>query len=198
MLFQSIEVCTLSKQSNIFFINVESWTEITSFYSDKHLQKDQFFIHLGLLIFQRQNYIDLYFLVYNLQAFYWLKFNSIILNFTIFIRFCQDFIHFVLFAVTFVFTCNRVFNSPINSIDSKQFIIISTGLSNGRKGINTKINQKDKTKSIPLASFMAQVCQASYRWRQPEYQLLPLYLAAKNFQMVQNYIIIIKLLFGSF
>ncbi|CAL6002697.1 Hypothetical_protein [Hexamita inflata] len=31
-----------------------------------------------------------------------------------------------------------------------------------------------------LASLMAQVCQASYRWRQPEYQLLPLYLAAKN------------------
>ncbi|CAL6047555.1 Hypothetical_protein [Hexamita inflata] len=49
-----------------------------------------------------------------------------------------------------------------------------------------------------LASLMAQVCQASYRWRQPEYQLLPLYLAAKNFQMVQNNIIIIKLIIDSF
>ncbi|CAL5979673.1 Hypothetical_protein [Hexamita inflata] len=49
-----------------------------------------------------------------------------------------------------------------------------------------------------LASFVAQVCQASYRWRQTEYQLSPLYLAAKNFQMVLNQIIIIKLIINSF
>ncbi|CAL6071473.1 Hypothetical_protein [Hexamita inflata] len=78
MLFHSFEVATLSKLRYNFFINVESWTETTSFCSDKHLQKEQFFIHLGLFIFQRQNYIDLYSLVYNLQAFYWLKQNSII------------------------------------------------------------------------------------------------------------------------
>ncbi|CAL6048633.1 Hypothetical_protein [Hexamita inflata] len=64
-------------------------------------------------------------------------------------KFCQDFIHSVLLTITFVIICNRVFNSPTNSIDSKQFILISTGPSHCRKGINTRINQKDKTKSIP-------------------------------------------------
>ncbi|CAL5980663.1 Hypothetical_protein [Hexamita inflata] len=150
MLFHSFEVATLSKLRYNFFINVESRTETISFCSYKHLQKDQFFIHLGLLIFQYWNYIALCILMYNIQAFYWFKLNSIIQNFTIFMKFCQDFIHSVLLTVTFVFTCNRIFDSPTNSIDFKQFILISTGPSHGRKGIHTRINQQDKTKSIPL------------------------------------------------
>ncbi|CAL5971295.1 Hypothetical_protein [Hexamita inflata] len=61
----------------------------------------------------------------------------------------QEFIHSVLLAVTLAITCNRIFNSSTNSIDSKQFIYISIGPSHCRKGTNTRINQQDKTKSIP-------------------------------------------------
>ncbi|CAL5993189.1 Hypothetical_protein [Hexamita inflata] len=78
MLFHSFEVATLNKLRYNFFINVESLTELTSFCSDKHLQKDQFFIHLGLLIFQHWNYIALCILLYNFHAFYWFKLNSTI------------------------------------------------------------------------------------------------------------------------
>ncbi|CAL6025321.1 Hypothetical_protein [Hexamita inflata] len=78
MLFHNFEVATLNKLRYNFFINVESRTETTSFCSDKHLLKVQFFIHLGLLIFQYWNYIALCILMYNIQAFYWFKLNSII------------------------------------------------------------------------------------------------------------------------
>ncbi|CAL5999166.1 Hypothetical_protein [Hexamita inflata] len=112
-------------------------------------------------------------------------------------KFCQDFIHSVWLAVTFVFTCNRVFNSPTQLILNSSFQFQLNQATVGKEQIQELIS-RIKLNQYLLASFMAQVCQASYRWRQPEYELSPLYLATKKFQMVQYYIIIIQLIIDNF
>ncbi|CAL6067027.1 Hypothetical_protein [Hexamita inflata] len=158
---------------------------------------------------QKANTSARHFLVCNFQTFLLVQVEQHNLNFTIFIRFCHDFIHSVLLTVTFVFTCNRVFNNSTNSIDSKQFILISIGPSHCRKGTNTRINmnqleviinqklinmnqlegQTIKLNQYLLASLMAQVCQVSYRWRQPEYKQLKRSQKAKQKQKQHENII---------
>ncbi|CAL5988264.1 Hypothetical_protein [Hexamita inflata] len=86
---------------------------------------------------------------------------------------------------------------PAQLILNSSFLFQLDQVTVGKEQIQ-KLISKIKLNQYLLASLMAQVCQASYRWRQPEYQLLLLYLAAKNFQMVQYYIIIIQLIIDNF
>ncbi|CAL6076908.1 Hypothetical_protein [Hexamita inflata] len=86
---------------------------------------------------------------------------------------------------------------PTQLILNSSFLFQLDQVTVGKEQIQELIS-RIKLNQYLLASLMAQVCQASYRWRQPEYELSPLYLAAKNFQMVQYYIIIIQLIIDNF
>ncbi|CAL6003858.1 Hypothetical_protein [Hexamita inflata] len=116
-------------------------------------------------------------------------------------KFCQDFIHSVLLTVTFVFTCNRVFNSTANSIDSNLEFLNSSfqfQLDQATVGINTRINQKDNTKSIPPGFIYGSSLPSKL---QVETNRIPAIIhisRSQKFPDGLNYIKIIKLLFDSF
>ncbi|CAL5989178.1 Hypothetical_protein [Hexamita inflata] len=97
-----------------------------------------------------------------------------------------------------IFTSNRVFNSPTNSIDSKQFILISTGPSHCRKGINIRINKKDKTKSIPPGFIYGSSLTSKLQMEITGIPTITLISCSKKFQMVLNYIIVIQLIIDNF